>query len=198
MANKKLTIVYGGAFNPPTKAHQKMLKAVVDYAEQVNADVWILPSGDRVDKTIMTSMDLRLQYIDALVKDCGDDDNRVSVILTELNRTCSVETYDTIIEFNSDFPEREFVWVFGADSTLTMPSWKQGSWILENVSMFVFERPGSRINSAAVNAVKIDMPVMDVSSTAVRERLASGEAFDHLVGPEVHKLLLKSLVHAFN
>jgi|GEM_PF-3241881 len=40
----KNTIIYGGAFNPPTRAHQAILQACIDYAEQlsVDAEVWLM------------------------------------------------------------------------------------------------------------------------------------------------------------
>lgn len=66
----KNTIIYGGAFNPPTRAHQAILQACIDYAEQlsVDAEVWLMPSGDRVDKKIEASYADRLELLSSSVR----------------------------------------------------------------------------------------------------------------------------------
>lgn len=186
---KQETIIYGGAFNPPTLAHKAILEACVEYAQTQEADVWVMPSGDRQDKTIMTSRALRLAYVDAMVE--GVDNKAVApeIVTTELDRTVLVETYDTIKELESEYPGRRFTFVFGADSTETMASWKGGRELLDELSMLVIEREGSIINPLARHAVRMQVQAPNVSSTQVRELVAAGASVDHLVVAPVALLL---------
>jgi nicotinate-nucleotide adenylyltransferase len=188
---KQETIIYGGAFNPPTLAHKAILEACVDYAETKKADVWVMPSGDRHDKTIRTSRDLRLAYIDAMIESIDNSEVVPQVITTELDRTVMVETYDTVQELEHEYPHRTFTFVFGADSTETMADWHGGQDLLENLSMLVVEREGSIVNPMARHAVRMQVSTPNVSSTEVRERLAAGVSITDLVAAPVAALLLQ-------
>lgn len=185
---KKETIIYGGAFNPPTRAHVAILKACADYAVETNADVWILPSGNRTDKTIAVSRARRLEYVEALIKDAIPD-TPVSVDARELDRPIAIETFDTLQELEKDHPDRSFIFVFGADSTETMGDWKEGDLLLRTLPMLLVERPGSVINPEALLANTLNVQTLNVSSTKVRQCLEAGEPIDEYVSPSVAKLL---------
>lgn len=51
-SNRPETIIYGGAFNPPTLSHVAILQAVLEFAEPTQSEVWVMPSGTRLDKAI--------------------------------------------------------------------------------------------------------------------------------------------------
>ena len=190
----KETIVYGGAFNPPTRAHQAILQACVDYAEPRLADVWLLPSANRHDKTIDTSYERRLELCHALVHDVMGRTVRLAVNTMELNRLTMTETYDTVQELDARYPDRRFTWVFGADSVASMPSWDYGEWLQRNLSMLVIERPGAPQVKLGTNAVRLAVQTGEVSSTEVRRRMRIGEAYDELVGANVSALLARTVV----
>jgi len=186
---KQETIIYGGAFNPPTLAHKAILEACVDYAQTQHADVWVMPSGDRQDKTIATSRAMRLAYIDAMIENVDNSELIPEVVTTELDRAVMVETYDTVKELEEEYPDRSFTFVFGADSTETMASWHEGEYLLENLSMLVVERVGSTVNPMARHAIRMQVEAPNVSSTLVRERLAAGIPITDLVAAPVALLL---------
>lgn len=188
--NRTETIIYGGAFNPPTLAHVAILQACVEYARPRNADVWIMPSGERADKVIAVDTKRRLDYIGAMISDADTYGVETQVLTTELERPIAVETFDTVLELDETYPEREFRWVFGADSTETMADWQNGDWLLENLSMLVLEREGYTVNPLAKRAVTLSIPHLVISSTLVRARLAANEQIDDLVGPSVLSLLV--------
>jgi len=183
------TVIYGGAFNPPTRAHVAILQACFEYAASRNAEVWIMPSGNRRDKHIPVSRERRLEYIDALVRDAARTErDTAKVITTELDRVVSVETADTVAELSRRYPDRSFTFVFGADSTATMAEWKDGELLLATLSMLVIEREGSCINPLAKYATPLRVTTSSVSSTQVRALLASGGSIDELVTPSVAQL----------
>jgi nicotinate-nucleotide adenylyltransferase len=186
---KRETIVYGGAFNPPTLAHKAILEACLSYAETQKAEVWVMPSGDRLDKSIATSRERRLAYVAAMIMSVEASPITPKVVTTELDRTVMVETYDTVKELEAEYPDRTFTFVFGADSTETMASWKNGEELLEDLSMIVVERAGSIVNPMARRAVMLEVETPNVSSTLVRERLAAGMPVDDLVAAPVALLL---------
>ena len=189
---KKKTIVFGGAFNPPTLAHEAILKACVETSDKIDADIWVVPSGDRHDKQILAERECRISYIKAMIADVALDNVRINIIVDELDRAQVVETIDTVNDFNNAYPDREFNWVFGADSISTMADWRGGDWMLENLDMFVVSRRGCKVNKLAKHAVNLEVSAHDVSSTDVRLRLERGESVHGLVGPAVENLINKN------
>ena len=186
------TIIYGGAFNPPTLAHLAILQASIEYARPISADVWIMPSGDRVDKPIGVNPVRRLDFITAMIADTDTQKVRVDILRTELERTVAVETSDTVRELEETYPDRQFTWVFGADSTETMAEWQNGDWLLENLSMLVVDREGYQINPLAKRALALTVPTINVSSTLVRQRLEAHQDVTPFVSPSVLTLLAVS------
>ena len=186
---KQETIIYGGAFNPPHVGHKAIMIACAEYAQTRQADLWVMPSGDRTDKTIQTSRDLRLAYVHAMIESVDTTGVVPQVVTTELDRAVMVETYDTVKELEGQYPDRTFTFVFGADSTETMASWQGGAELLENLSMLVVEREGSTVNPMARHAVRLQVQAPNVSSTLIRERIAAGMSVDDLVDRPVALLL---------
>lgn len=182
---KKETIVYGGAFNPPTRAHHAILQACIDHAELHDADVWVMPCGNRVHKTIDAPREKRVRYVEALLEDIDKRTVEVRMETTELDRKGLMETYDTAVTLSQEYPDREFVWVFGADSVATIESWKNGKWLRENLLMLVVNRPGSDPGALGPNVTYLDVATTSVSSTEVRAKLAASEPVDDLVTPSV-------------
>lgn len=182
------TIIYGGMFNPPTLAHLAILQASVDQALERGANVWVMPSGVRADKPGVIDTDVRLRYINAMIADVDTKGVNLDVYTKELYRSVPIETFDTVLELNDDFPDREFTWVFGADSTETMGDWYNGPWLLENLSMLVLERDGYTINPLAKRAIMMAIPHLSISSTDVRNGLAAGIDVSGMLSPHVQRL----------
>ena len=182
------TIIYGGAFNPPTIAHQSILSACSDLAYSMNGEVWLLPSGNRTDKTISIPNSVRLDFLEAM----RQEDNLTDLIQVkelELERTIAVETYDTMQELNTLYPDREFFWVFGADSTQTMHQWENGDWIVDNANIIAVNRIGYEINNLIKNIIPLNVSPVEMSSTLVRQRAILGESLDDLVIPSVKEII---------
>ena len=188
-SEKTETILYGGAFNPPTLAHMAILQACIDYARPRGAEVWLMPSGDRSDKSINASRSQRMAYLAAMLADVDSSGVATHILTTELDRSVQVETYDTVRELEALYPERHMTWVFGADSTETMGEWGHGQWLLDNLDMLVVDRQGYEINPRARRAIKLGVKTMVVSSTEVRQRLHDGRPVDDLVSRGVAQLL---------
>lgn len=183
------TIIYGGAFNRPTLAHQAILQACVDYAAPRGADVWLLPSASRADKVIEVERDERIAFCQALIRDVMARTVRLEVETTELDRPQLTETYDTVVELGRRCPDRSFTWVFGADSAATMERWDHGQWMKRSLSMLLVNRPGTPLPEFGPNATELPVDAGDYSSTELRRRLAEGAPYEDMVGPEVARLI---------
>lgn len=162
------TIVYGGAFNPPTIAHEMILQACIDYACDNDDEVWLLPSGNRYDKAITTPVDKRLQYMQAMRRDVDGRGLKIRILTTELYCQVPVETTHTVAELRVLYPDRLFRFVFGTDSVQTMPGWRDGPDMLKTLPMLIVPRPGYQIDFLPDQAVWLRVITPKISSTMVR------------------------------
>jgi nicotinate-nucleotide adenylyltransferase len=190
----KETIIYGGAFCPPTKAHQAILQACIDYAEPRNADVWLLPSANREDKMMSMDSERRIELCEALCRDVMKRTVNLSISTMELDRQQLTETYDTVRELDATHPDRAFIWVFGADSVATMPTWDHGDELFNNLPMLVVGRSGTRLKKIGNKAIWLPVETGDESSTEVRRRMQAGEDYDDMVSEQVRALLVAPMV----
>ncbi len=187
---QKATIIFGGAFNPPTVAHEAILLACVEHAKQLNGDVWIMPScPNRSDKQITTCRDLRIKYVNAMLGSVSPSNVLINIITSEMDRLEFIETFDTVMDLQVNHPDRNFIWVFGADSIETMSQWKNGQWLLDNLDMLVVERHGSMINEFAKKVQILKVQPNYISSTIVRRRIADGVSIEGMVSQPVRILL---------
>lgn len=190
--SQKETVLYGGAFHPPTRAHQAIVQACIEYATPRDADVWLLPSANRQDKTIDSSRDYRIALIEALLQDVEKSGVDVRIHTMELDDPRPTQTYETAKRMQEIYPNRRFVWVFGTDSLLTMPTWRGGVWLLHHLPMLIVQRDGSDCALPSAHARYLGIETKGISSTEVRRRLATGEVYDDLVSPHVGELLRRN------
>ena len=119
-------------------------------------------------------------------------------------------TSDTLARYSQrGYEHAELFFVIGADAFFEIESWRDYPHILDAAHFVVISRPGIPVRAVAARLphlgarmvtgpadaltsnvpliILIDAPTADVSSTAIRERLAAGESIDGLVLPRVRQ-----------
>lgn len=195
MKKAKKIIIYGGAFNPPTKAHHTILQAIVDEAKKNDSQVWLVPSGERPDKVIGVELDMRLKLCDALIKGIDNHDVTLKLIDYELRTNTETNTLESSLYFEKKYPNCTFTWVFGSDSIKTMRTWPGGEQLFYSLNMLVISRPDFNITSLPPKAKILPVKALPTSSTEVREKLKKGHSVDHLTPEHVAKLLGSSSLY---
>lgn len=177
----KQTILYGGAFNPPTKAHATIVKALAEIARQEDADLWLMPSGERYDKSILADLAIRTAYVHALLASGETHGVDTRIESYELVGSEPTETFRTNQYLEDQHPDRRFTWVFGSDSVNTMRQWRRGAWLLEHMDMIIIERPGFELTETPTRHRVLQLGEMAMSSSDVRRRIIEGSDIQSLV-----------------
>ncbi len=192
MKKTKDILIYGGAFNPPTKSHQEILEHAYRHASLHDQELILMPSGERNDKTIGTNTSVRLALLRALLKDaklCS----AATIDTRELESDEPTETLHTIYALKKSHPNRSITWIFGADSYHSMPTWQGGNELRTMIDMIFIERDGLALPA---DVATLPSPSVSTSSTEVRAHIEQGTPFEHLVGYEVAKILKKQFTTA--
>jgi len=177
----KQTILYGGAFNPPTKAHAAIVKGLAELARERDADLWLMPSGERHDKSIMADLAIRTAYVHALLASGETHGVDTHIENYELMKAETTETFTTNRYLEERYPDRHFTWVFGSDSVNTMRRWRRGAWLLDHIDMIVIERPGFELIETPKRHRILKLGEMAMSSSDVRRRISEGDEIESLV-----------------
>lgn len=117
-------------------------------------------------------------------------DERLAVSRAELERGGTSYTVDTLRALRDAAPDDELTLILGADMAASLPAWREPEAVLALARPAVAQRAGTE--RAAVlgalaglagggAAVFFDMPLIEISSSAIRARVAAGEPVRYLV-----------------
>ena len=179
--------ILGGTFNPPHLAH---MVCASEARAQLSLDlVLLVPTGVPPHKE-MEEEPGRAHRLEMcrLAADGHGDWLEVSSI--EIDRDGPSYTVDTLGEINATRPGDELTFIVGGDMAWSLPSWHQPETILELAAVAVAERAGARREEVRVRLAGmrgaqqiryIDVPRLDISSSALRRRVREGRPIDYLV-----------------
>ena len=172
--------IYGGSFNPPHIGHIQAAKQAV---EVLNLDkLLVIPAGIAPHKDMPDNTPTprhRLDMLRLTLADCPE----IEVSDLEVNREGPSYTWETIQHLKEMYPEACLILFMGTDMFLSIDSWKNSEFILENATRGVFYR-GNKGEAQAIEAKKAELEaqgakvelvqnvVIPISSTQMRRLLA--------------------------
>jgi nicotinate-nucleotide adenylyltransferase len=178
--------ILGGTFNPPHMGHLVMAQEAfdqLDLARVVFMPVAVPPHKEaREDPGAAARVELcRLAVA---------DDDRFDVSTLEVDRGGASYTVDTLRLFHDLEAEHDLIFIVGGDMAQSLPAWREPEAILTLARLAVAEREGVRREDIARRLEPLhsgdrvlffDMPRIDVSSSAIRRRVAEGRPIRYLV-----------------
>ena len=183
--------LFGGAFNPPHVGH--LVCAQEAHAQlELDVVVWV-PVGQAPHREIPQDPgpEVRFQMCDYATA----ADERFGLSRIEVDRDGPSYTADTLTELTERSPDDELVLILGGDQAAALPTWHRPEDVMRLATVAVAERADSdrtRVEDALAgrpDPVFFDMPRIDVSSTMVRERAATGRSIRYLVPDKVANLI---------
>jgi len=188
-----LIVIFGGAFNPPTKAHLAIYQLV---RKTVDCEKFIfLPVSSLYTKRSLASNQYRFEMLKLLI----DDDDLASVSPLELEDADYLGTYKSLLRFQERYPDKEITFLIGADNLLKLHKWINAHSLLAEFRFIVVNRDNTDIE-AVINGdpflrefrnrfILIPDFHVDVSSTGFRESFdktqITGKVYEYI---EMHNL----------
>jgi nicotinate-nucleotide adenylyltransferase len=176
--------LFGGSFDPVHSAHVALATLAL---KQLSLDEvrWI-PAGQPWQKTRrLTAASDR----EAMVRLAIEGEPRFVLDRIELRRSGVSYTLDTVRELEAAEPGTAWVLILGQDQYATLHTWHGWRELLDRVELAVANRPEARLEVNAQIAREphhsLSLPMMDVSSTELRRRIAAGESIAGLVPDSV-------------
>lgn len=185
--------VFGGTFDPVHVGH---LVVAQEAFEALSLDgMLLLPALQSPLKTEgpRASGELRSQ----MIRDATEGDSRFELCGLELERAGPSYTIDTLRAIQAQRPSVRLVLILGADQWSQFARWREPSGIARIASIALLTRGGERPSmmdpgfdeGAAPPFREVPVSRIDVSSSAVRDRVGGGLSVRYLVPEPVRRII---------
>lgn len=168
----------GGTFDPPHVGHLVVAECA-RVALRLD-EVRFLVAGQPWMKSVVTDVGHRLAMVEAAVA----DDPHFRIDDRETRRSGPTYTVDTLEELHQQESDAAYWFLVGADAAASLPDWDRVDRALRLATFVEVTRPGHRpVGGSSVNPLEV--PLLEISSTDLRARYASGAATRYLTSPAV-------------
>ncbi len=179
--------LFGGSFDPVHNAHIALAKVAL---AQLNLDElrWV-PAGQPWQKTRPLAPPADRE---AMVRLAIADEPRFTLERSELRRRGMSFTLDTVRELQAAEPGNDWFLVLGQDQYAGLHTWRDWRDLVNLVTLVIVPRPGAGPVSPQVAGTphrSVALPMMNESSTDVRELIAAGRPIDGLVPEAVARYI---------
>ncbi len=196
--------MFGGSFNPVHIGHKALVLRMIE--EFCLDTVYVIPTycTPLKDNTPMITPQHRLNMCRITFADVP----KVSVSDTEILRKGKSYTVDTLKEIHTKHPDDELFLIVGADSFMQLPLWHNVSEIFSLATVLTIARgevdyteltaQKSRLESEyGAKAFVIREPVVQVSSTQIRNLISADKSFSHLLSQGVSEYIMESGLYGY-
>ena len=188
--------VLGGTFDPVHNGH---LIAAEEARTRLNlAELVFVPAGQPWLKEgrPISPAEHRLQMLRLALA----DKPFFKLATLEIERAGPSYTIDTLVELRDQLGSGdELFFVLGWGSLAELPHWRDASHLIKLSYLVVVPRPGSprpdlkaleaSIPGISLRVVLLDKPEIDISASAIRDRVAQGLPIRHLVPESVNRYI---------
>ena len=191
------TAVYSGSFNPLHIGHLAIMKYMIEEAGYDMVYLIVSPKNPLKDGISSASgMNRYEAAIEAVSRHFGmasgtgerlshsEESQKVKVDDIELNMPEPHYTIRTLDALKEREPENEFTFIMGADNLADIRRWRDYGRILREYGVAVYPREGINLDEVKKGLIEednsyriqiLDAPMVDISSTDIREGMAAGK-----------------------
>ena len=176
---KMRVALYPGSFNPMHIGHVSIARRLVECGSF--DEVRLVPSPHNPLKPRSAS-DWQ-ERLDGIKEACLRNGLDVRIEDIEFHLPEPLYTYNTLQSLREREPQNEFVLVIGSDNLAIIDKWHKGREILSEYEVWVYPRAGydtgrlirEALDKGALSVRMIEAPLIDISSTAIRNAEAHGD-----------------------
>jgi len=173
--------IYGGSFNPPHPGHRHAAEAVLKYLKP--GRMLIVPAGEAPHKEAAPGSPGASERMDMCA--LAFEGLGVEISDMEISRQGKSYTVLTVRELMEAYPGEELILVTGSDMFLSLDTWYEADFLLENVHVCVVRRDGEKdaIRAKALEYAKshrtrttiVALKPVEAASSDVRKLLPDRE-----------------------
>lgn len=169
--------LYFGSFNPIHNGHLIIASHIL--AESMLDEIWFVLSPQNPEKINhrMLNENHRLHLLRLAI----EDERRFRASNIEFGLPKPSYTANTLIHLQEKYPKNHFSIIMGSDSYNNISNWKNASFIINNFSIFVYNRLEHPLYTTNKNVIKINAPFLDISASLIRKKIKDNKSIRYLV-----------------
>jgi nicotinate-nucleotide adenylyltransferase len=173
--------LYFGSFNPVHNGHLIIAKHVINNTDLKQVWMVISPQNPLKRSNSLLNKYDRLNMVQSAIE--GETKIKASTI--EFNLPSPSFTIDTLAYLKEKHKQHQFSIIMGSDSFTNIKKWKNYEMIIKNYEIYVYQRTGYPIQNIEETIVnKLEAPLIEISSSAIRKIIKDGKSIRYLV-PDV-------------
>lgn len=176
--------LFGGSFDPVHVGHLMVAEAAAD---ALGARVRFLPAREQPLKR--EAHHAAPAHRAAMLAAAVAGNPRFTVEGIELELETPSYTVATLRALAQREPGNRFLLLLGADAARELPRWHEAQALPALADVVVFARPGADVPRTPLIDRSITVPVIDLSATEIRARVAAGRSIRYLVPEPVREYI---------
>lgn len=193
--------IFGGTFDPIHNGH---LYIAYEALNQLKLDkIIFIPGGNPPHKSFSSVSDANQRY--KMVELAIKSYENFEISDYELKKTTKSYSFETL-EYYKSLSIGELYFILGADSLITIDSWKNVDRIMEAATLVVFNRPGFTKEQLVEKKAEVehkynkkiiylDLLNLEISSSGVREEISTGKRVDFFIPDSVKRYIEENNIY---
>jgi len=185
--------LFFGSFNPVHIGHLIIANHILNNTDLEKLWMVVSPHNPFKKKSSLANNHDRLHLMNLAI---GDNPN-ISASDIEFNLPQPSYTIDTLMYLKEKHPNHTFCLIMGGDNLKSLHKWKNYEKILENYQIYVYQRPAYDPGDLKdhVSITIVDAPLLEISSSFVRNCIAENKSIQYLVPESVYLYLDESPIY---
>ena len=176
--------LFFGSFNPMHIGHNVIASYMVEFSDLDNVTFVVSPQNPLKKKHSLLNQYHRLMIIRMEI----EDNSKLQVSDIEFSMPQPSYTIDTLIRLKERHPENQYAIIMGSDNLKNFNKWKNYQQILDDYSIYVFQRPGFEINEFHKNIhIVKGVPQMEICASFIRSSIKEGKDVSYLMPEKAWK-----------
>ena len=183
--------LYFGTFNPVHVGHLIIANHMAEHSDLDEVWMVVTPHNPHKKKSTLLDDHHRLQMVHLATEDYP----KIKPSDIEFKLTQPNYTVNTLVHLEERFPSHTFSLIMGEDNLRSLHKWKNYEVLLQNYDIYVYPRLETIVNIGDVISVNeenlelknhprihiIDAPVVEISSTFIRNNIKEGKNIQPLL-----------------
>ena len=193
--------IFGGTFDPPHLGHLILASEALCQLSLDKVLFMLSPAPPHKKELKKSNTEHRLAMLKLMV----ENDDRLEISYVDINREGPHYTADSLGLLHEEYPEAKIVYLMGADSLQSLFKiwYKPDLFIQRCDEIGVMKRPTIALN---INELEknyqgigekislINAPLLEISSSEIRERIKSGGHFRYYLNAAVYDYIIANQV----
>ncbi|MEZ0129038.1 nicotinate (nicotinamide) nucleotide adenylyltransferase [Flavobacterium sp. LBUM151] len=177
--------LYFGTYNPIHVGHMIIANHMAEFADLDQIWMVVTPHNPLKKKATLLDDHQRLQMVFLATEDYP----KIKPSDIEFKLHQPNYTVNTLVHLQEKYPTHEFSLIMGEDNLKTLHKWKNYEVILEHYDIYVYprisEEPENTELKSHLKVHVIDAPIVEISSTFIRNSIKEGKNIQPLLPPKV-------------